>query len=94
MGKGYATEGARALIRKGFAELGVRQVIAQTMAINLASRRVLEKAGLKLVRIFYQPWPYPVEGRDLGDAEYALSAAEWEQQNQHAVRRARDHGQQ
>lgn len=94
MGKGYATEGARALIHKGFAELGARRVIAQTMAVNLASRRVLEKGGLKLVRIFHQPWPYPVPGRDLGDAEYALSAAEWEQQNQHAVRRARDHTQQ
>jgi RimJ/RimL family protein N-acetyltransferase len=93
-GKGYATEGARALIAKGFAELGARRVIAQTMAVNLASRRVLEKAGLKLVRIFHQPWSYPVDGRDLGDAEYALSAAEWEQQNQHAVRRERDHSQQ
>ena len=31
-GKGYATEGSRALIRKGFAELGVRRVFAQTMA--------------------------------------------------------------
>ena len=93
-GKGYATEGARALIRKGFAELGARRVIAQTMAVNLASRRVLEKAGLKLVRIFHQPWPYPVPGRDQGDAEYALSVAGWEQQNQHAVRRAKDHSQQ
>lgn len=93
-GKGYATEGARALIHKGFAELGARRVIAQTMAVNLASRRVLEKAGLKLVRIFHQPWPYPVPGRDQGDAEYALSVAGWEQQNQHAVRRAKDHSQQ
>ncbi len=30
-GKGYATEGARALIRKGFTELGVRRIFAQTM---------------------------------------------------------------
>ncbi len=51
------------------------------MAVNRASRRVLEKAGLHLVRIFHQPWPYWVDGRELGDAEYALSKAEWEQQN-------------
>jgi len=81
-GKGYATEGARALIRNGFTELGTQRVIAETMAINLASRRVLEKAGLRLVRIFHQPWPYPVDGRDQGDAEYALSKTEWEQRNQ------------
>jgi hypothetical protein len=45
------------------------------MAVNLASRRVLEKAGLTLVRIFHQPWPWPVEGREHGDAEYALDRA-------------------
>jgi RimJ/RimL family protein N-acetyltransferase len=80
-GKGYATEGSCALIRKGFTELGARRVVAETMAVNLASRRVLEKAGLNFVRIFHQPWPYPVEGRELGDVEYALSKDEWEQQN-------------
>jgi RimJ/RimL family protein N-acetyltransferase len=81
-GKGYATEGSRALIRKGFTELGARRVVAETMVVNLASRRVLEKAGLNLVRIFHQPWPYRVDGRELGDAEYAVTKAEWEQRNQ------------
>jgi RimJ/RimL family protein N-acetyltransferase len=80
-GQGYATEGSRALIHKGFTELGARQVVAETMVVNLASRRVLEKAGLHLVRIFHQPWPCRVDGRELGDAEYALSKAEWEQQS-------------
>src|SRR5262245_61901856 len=51
-GKGYGTEGARALIRKGFTELGVQRVLARTYQDNLASRRVMEKAGLKLVRTF------------------------------------------
>ena len=53
-GKGYATEGARALIRKGFTELGVSRVVAETMAVNAASRRVMEKAGLRYVRTFHQ----------------------------------------
>jgi RimJ/RimL family protein N-acetyltransferase len=39
-GKGYATEGSRALIDKGFTEFGVRRVVAETMAGNLGSRRV------------------------------------------------------
>src|SRR3712207_4169944 len=56
-GKGYATEGSRALIRKGFTELGVRRVVAETMAVNTASRRVMEKAGLRLVRTLHQEWP-------------------------------------
>ena len=80
-GKGYATEGSRALMRKGFTELGARRVVAETMAANLASRRVLEKAGLNFVRTFHQPWPYRIDGRELGDVEYALSKDEWEHQN-------------
>jgi RimJ/RimL family protein N-acetyltransferase len=37
-GRGYASEGSRALIRKGFTALGVRRVVASTMAVILASR--------------------------------------------------------
>jgi RimJ/RimL family protein N-acetyltransferase len=51
-GQGYATEGVRALIHKGFTELGVQRVTATTYQDNLASRRVMEKAGLKFVRAF------------------------------------------
>ena len=81
-GKGYATEGSRALIRKGFTEFGVRRVVAETMAVNQASRRVMEKAGLTLVRTFHQPWPYPISGAEQGDVEYALDKSDWEHQNQ------------
>ena len=62
-GKGYATEGSRALIDKGFAELGVERVVAETMVVNAASRRVMEKAGLAFVRVFHQEWPDYIEGR-------------------------------
>ena len=78
-GKGYATEGSRALIRKGFTESGVQRVVAQAMAVNQASRRVMEKAGLTLVRTFRQPWPYPIEGDEFGDVEYALDRTGWQQ---------------
>jgi RimJ/RimL family protein N-acetyltransferase len=77
-GKGYATEGSRALIHKGFAELGVQRVVASTMVVNVASRRVMENAGLKFVRTFHQPWPDYIEGEEEGDVEYALLRSEWE----------------
>jgi len=77
-GKGYATEGSRALIRKGFTEPGVQRVVAEAMAVNAASRRVMEKAGLTLVRTFHADWPYPIEGDELGDVEYALDRPGWE----------------
>ena len=77
-GKGYATEGSRALIRRGFTELGARRVVAETMAVNAASRRVMEKAGLTYVRTFHQEWPWRVEGEEHGDVEYALTKAAWD----------------
>ena len=79
--KGHATEGSRALIDKGFAELGVQRVVASTMVVNVASRRVMEKAGLRFVRIFHQPWPDHIEGEEEGDVEYALLKSEWETAN-------------
>ena len=77
-GKGYATEGSCALIEKGFVDLGVERVYATTMVVNVASRRVLEKSGLRYVRTFHQPWPYPIEGDEHGDVEYGLLRSEWE----------------
>jgi RimJ/RimL family protein N-acetyltransferase len=79
-GKGFATEGSLALIRKGFTELDVRRVVAGTMAVNLASRRVMEKAGLSLVRTYHQERPDPIEGAEHGEVMYALLKVDWEQQ--------------
>lgn len=76
-GMGYATEGAQALVRTGFTDLGVRRVLAQTMTVNSASRRVMAKVGLRLVRTFHDSWHDPVEGAEHGDVEYALTRQEW-----------------
>lgn len=45
-GQGFATELARAMLRRGFAELGLARIIGVTHPDNLASQRVLLKAGL------------------------------------------------
>ncbi|RRO18153.1 N-acetyltransferase [Saccharopolyspora rhizosphaerae] len=77
-GRGLATEGAAALVRKGFTDLGLRRVWAQTMTVNTGSRRVMEKAGLRYVRTFFTTWPEgPVEGSKHGDVEYALTQQQW-----------------
>ena len=49
------------------------------MVVNRGSRRVMEKAGLRLVRRFHRPWPDPIEGDEHGEVEYALTRAEWEE---------------
>jgi RimJ/RimL family protein N-acetyltransferase len=81
-GKGYATEGSRALIAKGFAEFGVQRVFAETMAVNTASRRVMEKSGLRFVRKFQSVWPVRIPGDEEGDVEYAIERAQWEEAEQ------------
>ena len=78
-GKGYATEGSRALVDKAFAELGARRVYAGTMVVNTGSWRVMEKSGLRFVRNFVMPWPDRIEGEEHGDVEYAITREEWEQ---------------
>ena len=88
-GQGYATEGARALIHKGFTEVGLQRVTANTYEHNSASRRVMEKVGMTLVRR-YRPTLDELttktsnhQGPDSvweGDeVEYALTKEEWEQ---------------
>ena len=78
--KGYATEGSRALISMGFTGLGVQRVFARTMTVNAASRRVMEKCGLTLVRTL--PYKGPdadiIDGAEYGEVEYALTKPEWQ----------------
>jgi RimJ/RimL family protein N-acetyltransferase len=77
-GRGYATEGSRALVRAAFTDLGTRRVWAQTMAVNARSRRVMERAGLRFVRVFHLTWDDPIEGTEHGEVEYELLRHEWQ----------------
>ena len=76
--QGYATEGSRALISMGFTGLGVERVFAHTMTANTASRHVLEKCGLTLVRTTAYEGADAIEGAEHGEVEYALIKPEWE----------------
>jgi RimJ/RimL family protein N-acetyltransferase len=78
-GEGYATEGSRALLGKGFAELGLRMVWAATMSLNHRSRHIMEK----LEMTFANPLPTPsdmemVEGAELGGVRYEITKGQWE----------------
>ena len=76
-GRGYATEGARALVCRAFTELAVTRIVATTMAVNTRSRRVLEKAGLSHLRTVHLDWPDPLPGNEHGDVEYQLHRDDW-----------------
>lgn len=44
--QGYATEALREIMRFGFAELGLHRMYGRYFSDNVASRRVMEKAGM------------------------------------------------
>jgi len=76
-GLGLATEGSLALIDRAFTRSQATRVYATTMAINVASRRVMEKAGMHFVRLFRGDWPQAIPGDEHGDVEYAITREQW-----------------
>jgi RimJ/RimL family protein N-acetyltransferase len=83
-GRGLATEGSRALLEKAFHEWGYEKVCAHTMADNLASRRVMEKAGLRFESDFHYPadmlhgW---VEQDERRAVKYSITRADYFRQS-------------
>ena len=74
-GHGYATEAARALLRLGFAELGLHRIIAWVDARNEASAAVLRRLGLRQEAHFVQSDRFKGEWRD--ELQFAILASEW-----------------
>jgi ribosomal-protein-alanine N-acetyltransferase len=68
-GKGFATEAARVFLQYGFEELKPDKIVGVAEPENVSSRRVMEKLGMKFVRLgeFYN--------RQL--AQYAISRESW-----------------
>jgi RimJ/RimL family protein N-acetyltransferase len=78
-GHGYATEGARALLTKAFTELDVRSVWGDTMCVNLASQKVMEKLGMTVAEAIPTPEDMQmVEGSELGGVRYEITKQQWE----------------
>ena len=79
-GRGLATEGSQALIDHGFTAIGVQRVRAEAMLVHSASWRVMEKVGMRRIRVFDAHWPVRIDGDEHGDVEHAITRAEWEAQ--------------
>lgn len=45
-GKGYATEAAAAAIEFGFETVGLNEIVAFTVPVNVRSRRVMDRLGM------------------------------------------------
>ncbi|WAC58308.1 GNAT family N-acetyltransferase [Gordonia sp. SL306] len=76
-GRGLATEAAHALVTMSFQEIAAERVFASTMAMNTASRRVMEKVGMRLsaIRMSEDGVLFPTSG---GEVEYELLRSHWE----------------
>jgi RimJ/RimL family protein N-acetyltransferase len=75
-GQGYGTEGARALVAEALGRRGFDRVRAQTMAVNLGSRRVLEKVGFRHVETVFPLFPHPIPGDEQGEVVYEVRRGE------------------
>ncbi len=69
-GQGYATEAARALIAYALNDLNLHHIIATTEYDNLASQKVMQKAGMHLE---YNPFDKPPWLQVLGIIENQVS---------------------
>jgi RimJ/RimL family protein N-acetyltransferase len=72
-GHGLAVEGARALVEHAFTTLGLSRLWAETMAVNTASRRVMEKLGMRHARTEVREWDEPIPGWEQGEVVYELT---------------------
>jgi len=73
---GLASEGAAALFAHGFA-VGLEVIWAETMAVNLASRGVMRRLGMRHVRTDVRSWPNPLPGAAEGEVIYEMPREEW-----------------
>jgi RimJ/RimL family protein N-acetyltransferase len=69
-GRGYATEGARAVVAVGFDAIGLEEIVSMTVAANRASRNVMEKIGM--VRDPSDDFDHPVIATDHPLRRHAL----------------------
>jgi RimJ/RimL family protein N-acetyltransferase len=74
-GQGFATEGSRSLIERGFLQQNVPQVVAHALIGNKASWSVMEKLGMKRVRE-YEEERFPLA--DKRALRYAMTRAEFD----------------
>jgi RimJ/RimL family protein N-acetyltransferase len=68
-GCGLATEAARCALRDAFERVGLERVVSVAMVGNAASRRVMEKLGLRMEREF--------ENEGVRLVQYAISRGEF-----------------
>jgi RimJ/RimL family protein N-acetyltransferase len=74
-GRGFATEGARAMLGLGFDDLGLHRIAAGCDPRNTASLRVMDRLGMRREAEFVESeW---AKGEWIGEVIYGMLASEW-----------------
>ena len=74
-GQGYMTEAAISVIEFGFEDLGAIRIEASYALWNKASKRTLEKVGMRIVR--YIPHAFQKKGRWIEANKMEITKQEW-----------------
>jgi RimJ/RimL family protein N-acetyltransferase len=75
--RGLASEGARSLLEHGFGTVGLDLVWAETMAVNVASRGVMRRIGMRHTRTEVRAWEEPLPGSEEGEVIYEIRRQDW-----------------
>lgn len=73
--KGYASEAAARIVQFGFEQLVLEQITATHVVWNIASRRVLEHAGMHFVE--HIPQGFTKKGEWVAEDRLVITRAEW-----------------
>jgi RimJ/RimL family protein N-acetyltransferase len=76
-GQGYATEGARAALRVGFGRLALAEIVSFTSVLNLPSRAVMERIGMRNAQQDFEHPGVPEHHRLRLHCLYRITHAQW-----------------
>lgn len=77
---GYATEAAQVVLEFAFTELELAEIFAFTTVGNVASRRVMEKLGMKNTQKNFAHPDIPIDNKLSEHVLYRLSKRQWKNQ--------------
>ncbi len=77
-GQGFATEAARAVLRVGFEEIGLAEIVSFTTLLNLPSRAVMQRIGLVDAQQNFEHPGVPEGHRFRMHCLYRLRREEWQ----------------
>lgn len=76
--QGFASEGGEALLAHGFETLGLDEIWAETMAVNVGSRAVMARLGMTHTDTEHRHWDDPIPGTEQGEVIYRITADDWQ----------------